>query len=293
MLERIRIEKLFGYYDYDIRLNDEKVTILTGPNGYGKTTILRIIKAYADSNFFLFLILKYNTITLSFSGNIDLEIKKINTEPQTSSLPFSDHFNLEIKKINAKPHTRVVFKNLASQEEWYFPDERYQKIFRREGVYHNLRQDEIIFQFLSDYFESPKTNPFLLRGTGIPYTLRRLIAHRSGLLEIRKLSEPHQSFPKYQAYLIKDQRLHSWENSDNFDDQQLTLFETIDAHAKDLEERIIKVSTQYASKAQALESSFPQRLFEEQRQISKEDYLLAIDEITEKLVHPTSSYLAL
>jgi ABC-type cobalamin/Fe3+-siderophores transport system ATPase subunit len=43
-LLRINIEKLFGQFDYDIALNqDEGITILTGPNGYGKTTILNII----------------------------------------------------------------------------------------------------------------------------------------------------------------------------------------------------------------------------------------------------------
>jgi predicted ATP-binding protein involved in virulence len=49
-MNRIKIEKLFGKFDYDIKLNqDEGITILTGPNGYGKTTILNIIAdLYAD-----------------------------------------------------------------------------------------------------------------------------------------------------------------------------------------------------------------------------------------------------
>lgn len=43
-LEQIHIEKLFGKFDYTIDLNTEEgITILTGPNGYGKTTILNII----------------------------------------------------------------------------------------------------------------------------------------------------------------------------------------------------------------------------------------------------------
>jgi ABC-type transport system involved in cytochrome c biogenesis ATPase subunit len=43
-LSHIKIEGLFGQFDYDIKLNQEEgITILTGPNGYGKTTILNII----------------------------------------------------------------------------------------------------------------------------------------------------------------------------------------------------------------------------------------------------------
>ena len=47
MLQRIEIKKLFDQFDYNIELNPEGITILTGPNGYGKTTILRIIHAFS------------------------------------------------------------------------------------------------------------------------------------------------------------------------------------------------------------------------------------------------------
>ena len=41
----IKIEKLFGRFDYDIKLKENNLTILTGPNGYGKSTILNCIEA--------------------------------------------------------------------------------------------------------------------------------------------------------------------------------------------------------------------------------------------------------
>lgn len=42
-LKKIKVEQLFGTYDYEIKLNDkELVTILHAPNGMGKTTLLHI-----------------------------------------------------------------------------------------------------------------------------------------------------------------------------------------------------------------------------------------------------------
>ena len=41
----IQFEKLFGRFDYDIIFNSEGLTIITGPNGYGKSTILKSIEA--------------------------------------------------------------------------------------------------------------------------------------------------------------------------------------------------------------------------------------------------------
>lgn len=40
----IKINKLFNMFNYDISFENQ-VTILTGPNGYGKSTILKIISA--------------------------------------------------------------------------------------------------------------------------------------------------------------------------------------------------------------------------------------------------------
>jgi len=43
-ITKISIEGLFGVFDYEIPLNqDDRITILTGPNGFGKTTILQLI----------------------------------------------------------------------------------------------------------------------------------------------------------------------------------------------------------------------------------------------------------
>jgi energy-coupling factor transporter ATP-binding protein EcfA2 len=41
----LRVESLFGYIDHDIHLRRDGVTILTGPNGSGKTHVLKILRA--------------------------------------------------------------------------------------------------------------------------------------------------------------------------------------------------------------------------------------------------------
>jgi predicted ATP-binding protein involved in virulence len=72
-LSRIKIEKLFRQFDYDIKLNQEEgITILTGPNGYGKTTILHIIWSLFTQG--RVLPSSSGTVTLS-DGNGDRELK--------------------------------------------------------------------------------------------------------------------------------------------------------------------------------------------------------------------------
>jgi ABC-type transport system involved in cytochrome c biogenesis ATPase subunit len=43
-IRRIQVSKLFGIFDHDIPLNlNERITIIHGPNGYGKTVILQLL----------------------------------------------------------------------------------------------------------------------------------------------------------------------------------------------------------------------------------------------------------
>jgi len=50
-VKSIYIEKLFGLYDHRIDLKEERVTILHGPNGVGKTTLLRLVDGVLSGNF--------------------------------------------------------------------------------------------------------------------------------------------------------------------------------------------------------------------------------------------------
>ena len=44
LIKSIKIKNLFGMFNYTLNFNyDEKITILYGPNGIGKTVILNLI----------------------------------------------------------------------------------------------------------------------------------------------------------------------------------------------------------------------------------------------------------
>jgi predicted ATP-binding protein involved in virulence len=76
-LQGIKIQKLFGQFDYTISLNqNEGITILTGPNGYGKTTILNIIYNFFKQNFFFFQKLIFQDITFSFPEEKNVVVTK-------------------------------------------------------------------------------------------------------------------------------------------------------------------------------------------------------------------------
>ena len=58
MLKKVEIKKLFGRFNYNINLNESGITIITGPNGFGKSTILNMVNAFCNDKFGE--LLKYN-----------------------------------------------------------------------------------------------------------------------------------------------------------------------------------------------------------------------------------------
>lgn len=66
MLNRIEIKGLYGHYTYDLPLSSgqrKDICFLTGPNGYGKSTILDLVYAFIKADAKTLVEIPYDTIT--------------------------------------------------------------------------------------------------------------------------------------------------------------------------------------------------------------------------------------
>lgn len=78
---RLNVSGLFGLYDYSISFKDseDNFTIITSPNGYGKTTILRIINSLDIKRLYYLYLLKFTSIEVSFDDGSMLSMQEINS----------------------------------------------------------------------------------------------------------------------------------------------------------------------------------------------------------------------
>ena len=77
-LQRIEVEGLFGIYNHAIDLElDSRVTLLHGPNGVGKTTILKMIDALLTEHFGYFREAQFKRLLLGFDDGTELQLDKI------------------------------------------------------------------------------------------------------------------------------------------------------------------------------------------------------------------------
>lgn len=76
-IKEIYIDGLFGIFDHVIPLNmDERITIIHGPNGFGKTIILRMINGFFNSQDLVFETIPFSSFKIKFHNDSSLEIKK-------------------------------------------------------------------------------------------------------------------------------------------------------------------------------------------------------------------------
>ena len=67
MLQKIAVKKLLNQFDYELILsNDEndRIRFISGPNGYGKTCILRIINCLYCANYDALLDIPFSSVEM-------------------------------------------------------------------------------------------------------------------------------------------------------------------------------------------------------------------------------------
>lgn len=70
------VQGLFGRLDYNLILESQDISIITGPNGYGKTMLLRIIDCILRNDFKNLSSIKFKSIYLSFTNGLSITVER-------------------------------------------------------------------------------------------------------------------------------------------------------------------------------------------------------------------------
>ena len=239
-LQRVEVDGLFGIYDHRIDLNlHDRITLLHGQNGVGKTTVLRMINAFLRNDMTYFSRIPFARFLLVFKDNSRLELMPTdsNTENDMGSLTLTREGG-EKKSGNMELRSDAEF--LAAQTDYLKPhsgientwiDIRYGKV---------LTEEEVIFR----YGRRGRKHPRRQNLSWLDEFLQNTDTH---LIEAQRLMR---------TYLDSS----SWPDFGPGPYRHPTPTSSVVECSRDFRQRLDHTMAAYGRQAQTLDQSFPQRL---------------------------------
>lgn len=111
MLNSICVEGLYGLYNYTLDLTqgeDKRLKIITGPNGYGKTTILQLIYALLGKDTAIFYQIPFSRLVFSIDDYVIKILQtKTTTQPnEESDLPGDENISISFE-LNGEEYAEI------------------------------------------------------------------------------------------------------------------------------------------------------------------------------------------
>lgn len=276
-LQRIEVDGLFGLYDYLIDLNlTDRVTILHGPNGVGKTTVLRMVDALLRSDFAYFKRIPFARFLLAFEDRSTLELQTSGRfdnrkDERTGTLTFTGgNGSSRADHVDLRPSEA---ESIAARVDYLQPHHsgRNSWVDVRDGEL--LSEEDVILRFRANFGRSPLFPP---PGTteGLP----------SGTPWLDAFLE------NTNAFLIEAQRLVGTESSIQpkapFVRGTFAFVSSVLERSTEFKQRLGRTMAAYGRRAQGLDQTFPQRLISATNELAPDKLrarLATLDTKTEEL----------
>lgn len=260
----VAVRKLFGIFNHDVRFNtEERITIIHGPNGFGKTILLKTIQALFSRNYYELLRIPFSEFSVSFDDGSTLRVRTRLSPPQEEKI--AGQFNMEL--IRSDGETRAFDLTLPKHDEVHFPIEIVSDTvpeLQRVGPQHWIHvptQEQLSIEQVFDRF-----------GDRLP--VRRATSRRPK-------EEPWytQLLKSVQVHFIVTQRLLKFpvRRRREYELAQ-SMVPTVAAYSEELAASIQEKAAEYGVLSQSLDRTFPTRLMMEGTAPD-----LSVEEIRQKL----------
>lgn len=258
-IKKVQFTKLFGYFDYSIEFH-EKVTIIHGPNGCGKTTMLRIIDAVFNRNVDYLKATDFQSVRFSFSNELCfiVERKRINlsTKKEAGGIVYLAYAIEEngTRQIfdsfeNSKDYIDVIGRVLQSHRPFPFLEKINDEFWydRKRGA--KTTQEEVISLY----------GPILYKKYGhelfddeLPESVEQIIQG----IDVRLISADRLTVPKKIEV--------------HYGDEKIKIEQRVNIIASDVSKKIRDAIQSYAQLSQAKDRTFPIRAIKQESPMSVE-----------------------
>ncbi len=245
-VKRVAITGLFRLYDHDVPLHmDDRVTILHGPNGVGKTALLRLLAAAFGGRYTEFTKVPFKKLDIELSDGSVITFEQIEKRDKRKRVQFGLKLSLKASG-KTQPPIEIPLDN-PEHRDW---------VVRFAAAYPLLEQVGADRWLDSSVGDEISTADVYNRYSDMSDRWRRrpeAVVEPEWFMELRG---------RVQVHLIETQRLLRMNTADSVRPgrQGAVIVPTVRDCARDLQMRITEALARYATASQSLDQSFPQRL---------------------------------
>lgn len=243
-IDSVRVRGLFDYFDHDLEFRpDERVMIVIGPNGFGKTTTLRLIDTLFNQSIGRLAGLPFKSVEVSFdrAGRLVVE-KETPTERDNGRLPL-----------------RLSFQDGSGTEQTFHPQQS--RMEHRQDVSFPLPLIEERIPIL----ERLSPRHWRNRETGDLLDLDDVLTEFRDELPFDRFSSPLPQWlqdvrSSSSVRLIDTERLTSAPRLTRRGRSTYHPRRTIHVYSRELADILNQTNAEYAALSQSLDRTFPTRL---------------------------------
>lgn len=238
-IQEISVTGLFGTFDHVVPLNmSDRITIVHGPNGFGKTAMLRLLNGFFNSEYSVFQVIPFSKFKILFNNGNHVEISKSLkkfTKRGDSEEIVLDFYSSSLQKETfcVKPAEKQKSRNLMIQ---YLLSRQDQRIIESSDIVEDRSSSKVKSKEEPEWLKTLKTDVHI-----------RLIESQR-LLNIVSKDDSEISI------------------SFGTNDKTSSMLPTISAYSDEIAQILRDKFTEYGVISQSLDRTFPNRLV--QRQLS-------------------------
>jgi energy-coupling factor transporter ATP-binding protein EcfA2 len=246
-IKQVSVNGLFGIFDHVIPLNDdERITIVHGPNGFGKTAMLRVLNGFFNSRYSVVRTIPFSNFRVELDNSSSIEIvKSFETSGKTGK---RDDITFNFYEPNSEPVSFPV-KGKNTPPDIDFP-----------------------IDILDDIPELRRVGSKVWRyvPTGETLSINEVIERFEDVLPSKiKLREEPEWLENLKnnihVRLIESQRLLNFapSRSSRLYSGMPSMLPTVSAYSDELAQLIQSKLAEYATTSQSLDRTFPTRVIKQ------------------------------
>lgn len=266
-LTKIQVSKLFGVFDHTIELKlSDRITIIHGPNGFGKTAMLVMIQSLLGNKFSKLRRIPFERFSITMEDGRQISVTRksvVKADADEKKAAICLEFE---QPVSGSDPLKFTFDFSPVQK----------------GIRYQL---EIIDRHIDD-LERIGPDTWVHTPTGRQFDLEEVIEVYGEFLPItqqqkKKIPEWLAKLPnEFDVRLIEAQRLLNVSDSKRprRNDTRFGLEPAVSSYSKELANNIQEIQAKYGTFSQQLDSTFPNRVF-----VAKGNISAGVDELKTKI----------